>query len=677
MGSFDSTPQPPSRDGSPKRMRRSADRPEPASPNGRSRPAVRNLRRGLISALLVLPLLASLATNVAAQETPGLVFENAHLTWNEADGCGEFEYYGPDGNKISGNTPEQRRQNALAANAPWRTGQHSTAGASMELPASAPGPTYRVKLKTAPLVPVRVTVYDPNDLIWWGNNSHRTLSRVFVGPDRGASNGRNGIGKPTLTFTPSNWNQWQTVKVKVACTDHFPDSVPLEHRMEPRSMTGSGVKHAYPGHEDIKDKRWNVWVRVNEQTPPVEIVDSGLPPAGETITLTEGATRDFKIRIGERMLPNGSSGDVSVHLFTEPIGNVIRATRRDGQPLVDGTLHDTMAFTTSSREQWVRLEGVGIGDTRLVVSAERDFTWAHETRRHWSPTWPVTVTVVGQSSPEQADAQPVDAQPAQVEAPPPTPTPSPTPTPTPTPAPTPTPTPTPTPAPAPTPTPTLTPALTPQSAPALAPTPTPAPSVAPANDCVSDRLLATVRYYYNANQDRPPNYGANWKRVLIAFGDVQDDQLTPFTAAEALEGEQRWRGWRPVRQTLECLEATPQSAPASTPTPTPTPTPALAPTPTPTPTPLPTPTPTPTTSVAPANDCVSDHLLATVRYYYNANQDRPPNYGANWKRVLIAFGDVQDDQLTPFTAAEALESEQRWRGWRPVRQTLECLEAPP
>ena len=56
---------------------------------------------------------------------------------------------------------------------------------------------------------------------------------------------------------------------------------------------------------------------------------------------------------------------------------------------------DTMTFTASSREQWVRLEGVGVGDTRLVISAERDFTWAHETRRHWSPEWPVTVEHAG------------------------------------------------------------------------------------------------------------------------------------------------------------------------------------------------------------------------------------------------------------------------------------------
>ena len=267
----------------------------------------------------------------------------------------------------------------------------------MELPDSAPGPKYKVRLTTQPSETVKVNIHDPNDLIWWGNNGHRTLNRVLVGPDRGASrhNRRDSQLGPSLTFTPSNWNEYQTVKAKVACTDHFPDAVPLKHVIQGEQGDFDGAKRRVNYGE--VDQSWTVWVRVNDETPPVAIeVESeapGLPPEGKTITLAEGETRDFKIRIGERMLPNGSSGSVSVHLFTEPINNVLRATRRHGQPFADGTLHDTMTFTDSSREQWVRLEAVGGGDTRLVVSAERDFTWAHETRRHWSPEWPVTVTV--------------------------------------------------------------------------------------------------------------------------------------------------------------------------------------------------------------------------------------------------------------------------------------------
>ena len=75
------------------------------------------------------------------------------------------------------------------------------------------------------------------------------------------------------------------------------------------------------------------------------------------------------------------------------------------------------------------------------------------------------------------------------------------------------------------------------------------------DSCVTDSLLTTVRRYYDANKDRAPSYGRNWKRVLITFRDVQDSQLTPFTAAEALAGEQVWFGWRPIREALECIEA--------------------------------------------------------------------------------------------------------------------------
>ncbi len=80
----------------------------------------------------------------------------------------------------------------------------------------------------------------------------------------------------------------------------------------------------------------------------------------------------------------------------------------------------------------------------------------------------------------------------------------------------------------------------------------------------------------------------------------------------------------------------------------------------------------------PADDlvsrCVSDNLLKTVRYFYEANQDSPPNHGENWKRVLIAFGDVEDPSLTAYTADEARASEDVWAGWLPTRVALECLE---
>ena len=65
----------------------------------------------------------------------------------------------------------------------------------------------------------------------------------------------------------------------------------------------------------------------------------------------------------------------------------------------------------------------------------------------------------------------------------------------------------------------------------------------------------------------------------------------------------------------------------------------------------------------------------TVCYYYEANPQNPPNYGKNWKRVLIAFGVVEDANLRSDTATEARALEDVWAGWLPARVALECIEA--
>ena len=72
--------------------------------------------------------------------------------------------------------------------------------------------------------------------------------------------------------------------------------------------------------------------------------------------------------------------------------------------------------------------------------------------------------------------------------------------------------------------------------------------------------------------------------------------------------------------------------------------------------------------------CLTGNILQTVRGYYDSNKNNSPNYGKNWKRVLITFHDVQDGNLTPYTAAEALQSETRWSGWKPVREAIQCIE---
>ncbi len=395
----------------------------------------------------------------------------------------------------------------------------------------------------------------------------------------------------------------------------------------------------------------------------------------------------------------------------------------------------------------------------------------------------------------------------------------------------------------------------------LPPPPPPPPPVG----CVSDEVLESARDYYDLHRDRAPGFGRNWRRVLVAFGDVVDDQLTAFTAAEALEGEQRWFGWRPFREALECIEAAQQPTDpevsitagsgvteggvasftiTASPNPTanldvrvtvaqtgdfgattgtrtvtipttgshtltvattgdtadeadgsitvsidtgtgytvststgtatvavtddddPPPPPPVDPeisitagsavtegsaasfTVTASPNPeanldvtvtvaqtgdfgvttgprtvtIPTAgsytltvattgdttdetdgsitatigtgngytvsssnssatvavsdddDPPPPPPPPPPADCVSDEVLESARDYYDLHRDRAPGFGRNWRRVLVAFGDVVDDQLTAFTAAEALEGEQRWFGWRPFREALECIE---
>ncbi|WP_420436163.1 PEP/pyruvate-binding domain-containing protein [Candidatus Poriferisodalis sp.] len=390
----------------------------------------------------------------------------------------------------------------------------------------------------------------------------------------------------------------------------------------------------------------------------------------------------------------------------------------------------------------------------------------------------------------------------------------------------------------------------------------------PPSNCVSDETLESARNYYDLHRDREPGYGRNWRRVLVAFGDVVDDQLTAMTAAEALEREQLWFGWRPFREALECIETARQTPPppaepeisiaagggvtegssaSFTLTASPVPAAALSvevsvsqsgdfgvttgsrtvtiPTtgsytltvdttgdstdeadgsvtvsvdtgtgytvsssagsasvavadddsPAPPPQADPeisiaagsgvteggaasftlTASPAPTAAllvsvtvaqsgsfgvstgarevtiptggsytltVATANDstdeadgsvtatigtgtgyivsstqsaatvavsddddppppppvpagCVSDEVLESARVYFDLNRGRAPSFGRNWRRVLVAFGDVVDDQLTAFTAAEALEGEQIWFGWKPFREALECIEA--
>ena len=163
--------------------------------------------------------------------------------------------------------------------------------------------------------------------------------------------------------------------------------------------------------------------------------------------------------------------------------------------------------------------------------------------------------------------------------------------------------------------------------------------------CVSDDTLAKVQSYYDTNKNRAPGYGKNWKRVLIAFGDMQDSNLTPFTAAEAREREQLWSGWKPVREALECIEA------AATPTPTAQPTACNLP-----------------------DDAVTADEVTGWRDALDPI--RAAAGVKRWNRALEAFGVDTGAGVTPMTATQA-RAVANWlknTRWDRTARTLEALE---
>ena len=83
------------------------------------------------------------------------------------------------------------------------------------------------------------------------------------------------------------------------------------------------------------------------------------------------------------------------------------------------------------------------------------------------------------------------------------------------------------------------------------------------SNCIPSKTLSNARKYYDNNRRRRPGGGKNWKRVLIAFGDIQDNNLSPMTAKEARDRVSRWSGWAEFADALECLEREAQAQAAS------------------------------------------------------------------------------------------------------------------
>ncbi|MXY17216.1 MAG: hypothetical protein F4Y57_09540, partial [Acidobacteria bacterium] len=279
-------------------------------------------------------------------EPHGLVFDKTNVHWNESDGCTDL----PQNNW-------RARRDLIAMN--------------------APGPSYRVRLASPPTDIVDIDILDPQDRFAWGNRNG-TLYRVFAG------NGYRGIGtkepRPDLRFTPQNWDRWQTVRTRVVCGDHSREAVPLIHRFN----QPSGRTRAYYGRYG---ETWTVHVHVKDSKPPIEVLD--LPAPWTQISLAEGAHRDFRIRISDEILPDGSNKRLAVDVAAWGRGRPVSVGRRDGTARPCGTLSDCMVFTPSSREQWVRLRGDSDGDSTLFIRALGLRGWGDS--YSWEMRWPVKV----------------------------------------------------------------------------------------------------------------------------------------------------------------------------------------------------------------------------------------------------------------------------------------------
>ncbi len=282
-----------------------------------------------------------------ANKEPGLVFDKAHLTWNEAKGCGTT------------------------------------------------GPTYNVKLKTEPLGPVEVFIKDPDDNNRNGQNAFVTNGRLYVD---------NSPGHPTRTvlhFTPDNWDKFQLVNVKVRCADHYTAPIPIRHRISAGYIDKFTPSPVYPGYFGIIDKGWTVHVNVLESDPP--IVVKHLPAPGQTVDVKEGSHLDFEITLSEAAFKHDST--LTVYLSARG-GKAAGVKRRDGRAQsCGGPLDDCLIFTPSNRTQWVRLFAIGPGRDELKVEIPQLRWGGLEHVRDWEMRWLVKVIQAGQSSPQQAEAE--------------------------------------------------------------------------------------------------------------------------------------------------------------------------------------------------------------------------------------------------------------------------------
>ena len=283
---------------------------------------------------------------------PGLIFDNAHLTWNEAAGCD-----------------------------------------------SGTGPTYNVKLKTKPLGPVEVWIKDPDDDY---RSDAVTKGRLYVA---NSLYWGDEDTKTILHFTPGNWDTFQPVNVKVRCADHYTAQIPIKHRMYAGYIDKFTPSPVYPGYFGVIDKGWTVHVKVREADPP--IVVKHLPKEGQPVDVKEGSHLDFEITLSEAAFEHDSS--LTVYLSARG-GKAAGVKRRDGDAQsCGGPLDDCLIFTPSNRTQWVRLFAINPGRDELKIEIPQ-LRWGDlEHVRDWEMSWPVEVIQTGQGAPAESAAAPTEA----------------------------------------------------------------------------------------------------------------------------------------------------------------------------------------------------------------------------------------------------------------------------
>ena len=292
-----------------------------------------------------------------AKTEPGLVFDNAHLTWNEGDGCD-----------------------------------------------SGTGPSYNVKLKNRPAGPVEVWIKDPDDDNRRGQNAFVANNRLYVENSIFRNNIKESHTK--LRFTPDNWDTYQLVNVKVRCSDHYTAQIPIKHRLYTNYIGDKGkLSHAYPGYTGVVDKGWTVHVYIRENDPPITV--KPLPAEGTTVDVKEGSHLDFEITLSEAAFKHDST--LTVYLSARG-GKAAGVKRRDGDARsCGGPLDDCLIFTPSNRTQWVRLFAINPGRDELKVEIPQLRWGGLEHVRDWEMRWPVEVIQAGQAAPAEHVAVPTEA----------------------------------------------------------------------------------------------------------------------------------------------------------------------------------------------------------------------------------------------------------------------------